>query len=303
MRIVRYNHLADQSKAVTPFSDPDAADETEEMPFGLDDDWGEEPDYASQGYWGLLVDALVYPLTEAPYLSVDKDGVYRPEIIPMHPHKLAEVRLLAPVTPSKIACVGRNYAEHAAELGNEVPSEPLIFLKPPTTVIGPDEAVVYPGISERVDHEGELGVVIGRRCRNVSEADALTYVFGYTVANDVTARDLQKKDGQWSRAKGFDTFAPVGPWIDTTFDPTNRTLRCLVNGVVRQQSTTALMVYSIPRIIAHVSRFMTLAPGDLILTGTPSGIGPVQPGDVMTVEIEGLGSISNPVIAEIDAAA
>ncbi|MFO7635019.1 MAG: fumarylacetoacetate hydrolase family protein, partial [Caldilinea sp.] len=188
-----------------------------------------------------------------------------------------------------------------AELGNEVPSEPMIFLKPPSALVGPGDEVIYPAISERVDHEGELGVVIGRRCRNVKEADALNYVFGYTVANDVTARDLQKKDGQWTRGKGFDTFAPVGPWIDTTYDPTDRTLRCLVNDEVRQQSTTALMVYSIPHIIAHVSRFMTLEPGDLIMTGTPSGIGPVKPGDVMTVEIEGLGSISNPVVAEMPA--
>lgn len=247
--------------------------------------------------WGLLVDDLVYPLAEAPYRTTDGDGAYRPNVI-APPHKLAEVRLLAPVTPTKIACVGRNYAEHAAELGNEVPSEPMIFLKPPTAVIGPDAAVVYPAISARVDHEGELAVVIGRRCRNVAEADALRYVFGYTVANDVTARDLQKKDGQWARAKGFDTFAPVGPWVDTTFDPTDREVRCLVNGEVRQQSTTALMVYAIPRIIAHLTRFMTLEPGDLILTGTPSGIGPVQPGDVMTVEIEGLGAIHNPVVAE-----
>ena len=291
MRIVRYTLLVDD-------------DEAADLPFGSDDDLFAIGDLLPQGErWGLLVDDLVYSLTEAPYLSVDEDGVYRPEIIQMQPYKLAEVRLLAPVTPSKIACVGRNYAEHAAELGNEVPSEPLIFLKPPTTIIGSGDAVVYPAISERVDHEGELGVVIGRRCRNVSEADALKYVFGYTVANDVTARDLQKKDGQWARAKGFDTFAPVGPWIDTSFDPTDRMLRCLVNGAVRQQSTTALMVYSIPRIIAHVSRFMTLEPGDLILTGTPSGIGPVQPGDVMTVEIEGLGSISNPVIAETGVAA
>lgn len=303
MRIVRYSHLPEQRQALIPFAGEDELDESEEPSFELDDDSGKEDEYAGRGYWGLLVDNLVYPLTEAPYLSLDDAGAYRPEIIQMQPYKLDEVRLLAPVTPTKIACVGRNYAEHAAELGNEVPSEPLIFLKPPTAVIGTGDAVVYPGISERVDHEGELGVVIGRRCRNVSEADALSYVFGYTVANDVTARDLQKTDGQWSRAKGFDTFAPVGPWIDTTFDPTNRTLRCLVNGDVRQQSTTALMVYSIPRIIAHVARFMTLEPGDLILTGTPSGIGPVQPGDVMTVEIEGLGSISNPVVAETVATA
>ena len=283
MRIVRYTLLAD--------------DETTRIPFGFGDDLFGEGDSSQAGNWGLLVDDLVYPLLRAPYLSVDKDGEYRPAVTGSS-HRLDEVRLLAPVKPTKIACVGRNYAEHAAELGNEVPSEPLIFLKPPTTVIGPDAPVVYPAISARVDHEGELAVVIGRRCRNVSEADALHYVFGYTVANDVTARDLQQKDGQWSRAKGFDTFAPVGPWVDTAFDPTNRTLRCLVNDVVRQQSTTALMVYSIPRIIAHVARFMTLEPGDLILTGTPSGIGPVQPGDIMAVEIEGLGTLCNQVVAE-----
>ncbi len=214
------------------------------------------------------------------------------------PQPLADVKLLAPVSPSKIACVGRNYAEHAAELGNEVPPEPLIFLKAPTSVIGPDEPVVYPAISERVDHEGELAVVIGQRCRNVAAADADQVIFGYTVANDVTARDLQKKDGQWSRAKGFDSFCPVGPWIDTTFDPANRRLRCLVNDEVRQDSNTSLMIYSIGRIIEHISRFMTLEPGDLILTGTPSGIGPVGPGDSMTVAIEGLGELSNPVVAE-----
>lgn len=298
MRIVRYSHLTDDREHVSAFNDQDEADPSERTPFDLTDDWGEVEDYAGRAYWGLLVDDLVYPLAEAPYLNVDKTGAYRPETIQMRPYTLREVRLMAPVTPTKIACVGRNYAEHAAELGNAVPGEPLIFLKPPTAIIGPGEAVVYPGISGRVDHEGELAVVIGRRCRNVSEADALQYVFGYTIANDVTARDLQQKDGQWSRAKGFDTFAPVGPWVDTRFDPTNCTLRCLVNGQVRQQSTTALMVYSIACIIAHVSRFMTLEPGDLILTGTPSGVGPVQPGDVMTVEIEGLGSLSNPVVAE-----
>lgn len=259
-------------------------------------DWERDPSQ-SRGSWGLLVDNLVYPMDRAPYFDVGSDGVVKP-ILSIGAYRLDEVRLLAPVTPSKIACVGRNYAEHAAELGNDVPPEPLIFLKPPSSVIGPGEEVVYPAISERVDHEGELAVVIGRRCRNASEQDALSYVFGYTVANDVTARDLQKKDGQWTRGKGFDTFAPVGPWIDTTFDPADRAVRCLVNGEVRQQSTTALMIYSIPRIIAHTSRFMTLEPGDLIMTGTPSGVGPVRPGDVMTVEVEGLGSLSNRVVAE-----
>lgn len=303
MRIVRYSHLTDDREHVSAFSAQDESGQSERTPFDLTDDWGEVEDYVGQPYWGLLVDDLIYPLTAAPYLEVDKAGTYRPRPIQTRPYTLHEVQLRAPVTPTKIACVGRNYTEHAAELGNAVPGEPLIFLKPPTAIIGPGEAVVYPGISGRVDHEGELAVVIGRRCRNVSEADAFQYVFGYTVANDVTARDLQQKDGQWSRAKGFDTFAPVGPWVDTSFDPTNRTVRCLVNGEVRQQSTTALMVYSIARIIVHISRFMTLEPGDLILTGTPSGVGPVQPGDVMTVEIEGLGSLSNPVVAETAPAA
>lgn len=250
-----------------------------------------------KGLWGMLVDDLIYPLRRAPYWEYDEAGVCRPSLLG-NCYRLEEVQLLAPVTPTKIACVGRNYAEHAAELGNEVPAEPLIFLKPPSSLIGPNQPVVYPSISERVDHEGELAVVIGKRCRNVAEADALQYVFGYTVANDVTARDLQKKDGQWARAKGFDTFAPVGPWIDTAFDPTNCTVRCLVNGEVRQQGATSLMIYPIARIIAHITRFMTLEPGDLILTGTPSGVGPVRPGDVMTVEVEGLGAISNPVVAE-----
>ena len=239
--------------------------------------------------WGLLEGDTVYPLAQAPYAGVVVSGAARP---------LASVRLVAPATPSKLVCVGRNYAEHAAELGNEVPPEPLIFLKPPSTVVGPDEAVVYPAISSRVDHEGELALVIGRRCRNVAEADAGQVIFGYTVANDVTARDLQKQDGQWTRGKGFDTFAPVGPWIDTGFDPVNKAVRCWVSGALRQDGNTALLIYAIRRVIAHVTRFMTLEPGDLLLTGTPAGVGPVQPGDVMTVEVEGLGTLSNPVIDE-----
>ena len=252
--------------------------------------------------WGLIVDHVIYPLQCAPYLNPLSPGVYAPQIIG-DAVNVDEVRLLAPVEPQKIVCVGRNYAEHAAELGNEVPSEPLIFLKPPSTIIGPDEAVVYPAISERVDHEGELALVIGQRCRHLSEEEALEAVFGYTVANDVTARDLQRKDGQWTRGKGFDTFCPVGPWIDTQFNPTNRLVRCLVNNEVRQDGNTGLMIYSIARVLAFVTQFMTLEPGDLILTGTPAGVGAVQPGDVMTVEVGGLGSLSNPVISEAEAKA
>ncbi len=251
----------------------------------------------SLAQWGLLEDQIVYPLAQAPYLDPLGDGLYAPRVVGP-PRPLAHVRLLAPALPSKLVCVGRNYAEHAAELGNEVPPEPLIFLKPPSSVIGPDQPVVYPAISSRVDHEAELAVVIGRRCRNLQEEDAARVIFGYTLANDVTARDLQRQDGQWTRGKGFDTFGPVGPWVDTAFDPRGCTVRCLVNGQVRQEGNTDLMIYPIARVLAFVTRFMTLEPGDLLLTGTPAGVGPVQPGDVMTVEIPGLGQLSNPVVAE-----
>lgn len=251
---------------------------------------GQEPQ------WGRLEGDWVTALPGAPYLQAGSAG---PDSA-LPSLRLSDVTLRAPVTPSKIVCVGRNYAEHAAEMGNQVPSEPLLFLKPPSAVLAPGEAVVYPSISQRVDHEAEIAVVMGRRCRFVDEAGALAYVFGYTVANDVTARDLQKSDGQWSRAKGFDTFCPVGPWVDTDFDPNNRSVRCTVNGAVRQNSNTNRMFFSIARIISHISQAMTLEPGDLILTGTPEGIGPVQPGDIMTVEIGGLGSISNPVIDEAE---
>ncbi len=242
--------------------------------------------------WGILEGDLVYPLAQAPYAGIQISGPTR---------ALEHVKLVAPATPSKLVCVGRNYAEHAAELGNEVPPEPLIFLKPPSTVIGPDAPVVYPAISKRVDHEGELALMIGTRCRNLAEEDAARVIYGYTVANDVTARDLQKADGQWTRGKGFDTFAPVGPWIDTDFDPANKTVRCLVNDQVRQEGNTSLLIYSIGRVLSHVTRFMTLEPGDLVLTGTPAGVGAVQPGDVMTVEVEGLGQLRNPVIDEDEA--
>lgn len=252
--------------------------------------------------WGLLVDELIYPLEEAPYLSERINGVWAPVIEPdATALPLSECKLLAPVMPRKIICVGRNYAEHAAETGSDVPAEPLIFLKATTALLDPGEPVVYPTISQRVDHEGELAVVIGERCRFVSEEDAPSVIFAYTVANDVTARDLQTRDGQWARAKSFDTFAPIGPWLDTTFDPTNRIVRCLVNGQVRQESSTDKLIFSVNRIISYISQAMTLEPGDVILTGTPAGISAVQPGDVMTVEVEGLGSFSNPVISQEEA--
>jgi 2-keto-4-pentenoate hydratase/2-oxohepta-3-ene-1,7-dioic acid hydratase in catechol pathway len=208
--------------------------------------------------------------------------------------------LPVPVRPSKILCVGRNYAEHAAELGNEVPAEPLIFMKPPSALIGSGAAIVLPALSERVDFEGELAVVIGKRCRHVAEADAMGVIGGYTILNDITARDLQKKDGQWARAKGFDTFAPCGPVVVPAdqLDPRDLEIKTLVNGEVRQHGRTSQFIFSIPRVIAYLSRAMTLEEGDVISTGTPSGVGPLKPGDTVEVWVEGIGSLINTVEAE-----
>lgn len=208
---------------------------------------------------------------------------------------LAEVKLLPPCEPSKIICVGRNYVEHARELGNEVPKVPLIFLKPPSALIADGETILLPPQSAQVEHEAELVVVIGKRGRNVTAEQAKKYIFGYTIGNDVTARDLQKIDGQWTRAKGFDTFCPFGPWIDTDFDPADAVITCRVNGQMRQMASTRDMVFSVGVLIAYISSIMTLEPGDLIFTGTPSGVGELQNGDRVEVEIEGLGSLSNPV--------
>jgi 2-keto-4-pentenoate hydratase/2-oxohepta-3-ene-1,7-dioic acid hydratase in catechol pathway len=204
--------------------------------------------------------------------------------------------LRAPVRPSKILCIGRNYAAHAKELGNEVPAEPLLFLKAPSSVIGPGEAVVLPRESERVEHEAELGVVIGRRVRRVSKEQAMSAVYGYTCVCDVTARDLQKKDGQWSRAKGFDTFCPVGPWIETELDASDLAISCTVDGAVRQSGRTSQMVHDIAALISYASAAMTLEPGDLLVTGTPEGVGPLQPGNRLVVAVEGIGELSVGVI-------
>jgi 2-keto-4-pentenoate hydratase/2-oxohepta-3-ene-1,7-dioic acid hydratase in catechol pathway len=203
-----------------------------------------------------------------------------------------ESELRAPAAASKIVCIGRNYAAHAKELGNEVPAEPLMFFKPPSSIIGPNETVVLRTESEKVEHEGELAVVIGKRASRVSREDALGYVLGYTCANDVTARDLQKKDGQWSRAKGFDTFCPLGPWIETDLDPRDLGVKCLVDGQVRQDGRTSQMMFDVPTLIAYVSRAFTLEPGDIILTGTPEGVGPLAPGNRVTVAIEKLGELT-----------
>ena len=214
------------------------------------------------------------------------------------PELPAGARLLPPCSPSKIVCVGRNYAEHAKELGNEPPKEPLIFLKPPSSLIASGDAIVYPRLSERVDFEGELGVVIGKRARHVAAGDAAAYVAGYTCVNDVTARDLQKKDGQWTRGKGFDTFCAVGPCLVATGDVEFGKLRVqtIVDGELKQDGSVNDMLFSVGDIIAYVSEFMTLEPGDLIATGTPPGVGPLQPGSRVQIKIEGIGVLDNTVV-------
>jgi len=211
---------------------------------------------------------------------------------------LEKARLLAPVLPGKIICIGRNYVDHAREHGAEVPEVPLIFLKPPTTIIGPGDKIVLPPQSQQVEHEAELVVVIGKAGRWIPPDQALNYVFGYTVGNDVTARDLQRRDGQWTRAKGFDTFCPVGPWIETEFDPADALITCHVNSEMRQMASSRDMVFNVRQLITFISSVMTLLPGDLIYTGTPAGVGPLAVGDVVEVSIEGIGSLRNTVIAE-----
>jgi 2-keto-4-pentenoate hydratase/2-oxohepta-3-ene-1,7-dioic acid hydratase in catechol pathway len=211
---------------------------------------------------------------------------------------LASVRLLAPVIPSKIVCIGRNYREHAKELNHAIPTEPLIFLKPPSAILAPGETILRPAsLSQRVDHEGELGVVIGKRCHGLREGDDVReFILGYTCVNDVTARDLQNKDGQWSRAKGFDTFCPIGPVVVSGLDPwSGIRVQTRVNGQLRQDGTTADFLFPLDIILRYITQVMTLEPGDVIATGTPAGVGPLQLGDTVEVIVEGVGSLSNPV--------
>src|SRR5918992_342022 len=210
---------------------------------------------------------------------------------------LQDVHLLAPILPSKVVCVGRNYAAHAAEFGMEVPEEPLLFLKPSTAVIGPNDPIRLLPVSRRIDYEGELAVVIGRLARGVRAEDAFKFILGYTCANDVTLRDLQKTDDQWARAKGFDGSAPLGPWIETDLDPNDAILRTRLNGEIRQQASTSEMVFGVATLIEYITAFMTLLPGDALLTGTPEGVGPLSAGDVVEVEVEGVGTLRNEVRA------
>jgi len=211
---------------------------------------------------------------------------------------LADLKLLPPALPSKIICVGRNYADHAKELGNEVPEVPMLFLKPPSSLVAHGETIILPPQTQQPEHEAELAIVIGKRGRWI-EPDAVNeYILGYTIANDITARDLQKRDGQWTRGKGFDTFCPFGPWIETDFDPADAVVTCSVNGELRQMGSTRDMIFSVRQLLAYISSVMTLEPGDLILTGTPAGVGPLKDGDELVTSIEGLGELRNPIAAE-----
>ncbi|WP_018177113.1 fumarylacetoacetate hydrolase family protein [Jongsikchunia kroppenstedtii] len=208
---------------------------------------------------------------------------------------LADVRLLAPILASKVVCIGKNYAAHAAEMGGAPPEEPVIFIKPNTSIIGPQAPILRPPSSDRVDFEGELAVVIGQPCRDVAAAKAKDVILGYTVANDVTARDQQAADVQWTRGKGYDTFCPLGPWIETSLDPSDLEIRTELDGEVKQRSRTSLMLHDVGAIVEWISRIMTLLPGDVILTGTPEGIGPMSAGQQVSVTVEGIGTLTNPV--------
>jgi 2-keto-4-pentenoate hydratase/2-oxohepta-3-ene-1,7-dioic acid hydratase in catechol pathway len=236
--------------------------------------------------------------TIAPWTGDDHPDVLRGDVANLP----AGAILLPPCVPSKIVCIGRNYAEHAKELGNEVPAEPTIFLKPNSSLLGSGGVIVYPRLSQRLDYEGELGVVIGHRARNVSSSNAHQYIRGYTCVNDVTARDLQRKDGQWTRGKGYDTFCPVGPCMvpRDELDPAGLRVRTFVNGDKKQDAPISEMMFSVDDIIAYVSAFMTLEPGDLIATGTPSGVGPMEAGSQVRIEIEGVGALENAIERETD---
>ncbi len=242
--------------------------------------------------YGILEGEQISVLWNTPYDDGLKNTVG--EIL-----SLPAVKLLAPCEPSKIVALGLNYRDHAVEFGHPIPDEPLLFLKPSTAVIGPDDDIVYPAMSRRVDYEAELAVVIGRTCRQVREEEVRDYILGFTCINDVTARDLQKKDGQFTRSKSFDTFAPLGPWIETTIpDPDNLTVETYLNGERRQHSNTKNMIFGVAAQVSFISRIMTLLPGDVIATGTPAGIGPMQPGDVVEIRVEGIGTLQNHLVAE-----
>jgi 2-keto-4-pentenoate hydratase/2-oxohepta-3-ene-1,7-dioic acid hydratase in catechol pathway len=254
---------------------------------------GEDPLY---GVLTGSVDQFGQPGEDSVVVALAGDPLYVGIKLLEQEFKLEDVRLLAPVLPrSKVVGIGRNYAAHAAELGNEVPAEPLMFLKPNTAVVGPNDQIFYPRQTEELHFEGELAVVIGRICRDVPAEKAKDVIHGYTVGNDVTARDLQRKDGQFTRAKGFDSFCPLGPWIETELDTSDLQVQTYLNGDLKQDGSTKDMIFDVPALIAHVSSVMTLLPGDVILTGTPEGVGPMNVGDEVEVSIAGIGTLTNKV--------
>ena len=262
---------------IARFSLPDSANDAGAVRFGLVEGDAEQPEAM------VITELEGHPFTPEPRTT----GRAWP---------LADVRLLAPVLPSKVVAVGRNYADHAKELGNEVPAVPLTFLKPSTSVIGPNETIAYPSFSQDVQHEAELAIVIGRLCSQVPRERVRECILGYTAANDVTARDAQKAEGQWARAKGFDTSCPIGPWIETELDPADLAITCTVNDELRQAGRTSQMIRGIEELVAFISEAMTLLPGDVILTGTPAGVGPMQVGDRVSVSIEGIGTLTNRIV-------
>jgi len=256
---------------------------------------GDDPQY---GVVTGDLDDLGIPSEDSVVVALAGDPLYVGLQLTDKEHQLTDVRLLAPVLPrSKVVGIGRNYAAHAAELGNDLPPEPLMFLKPNTSVVGPGDPVFYPRQSSNVHYEGELAVVIGRICRDVAPSRVSEVVYGYTIGNDVTARDLQRSDVQFTRAKGFDSFCPLGPWIETELDPSGLSIECRVDGELRQSGTTADLLRGVAELIAYASAVMTLLPGDVLLTGTPAGVGPIVAGNVVEVTIEGIGTLSNSVVA------
>lgn len=240
--------------------------------------------YRNETFYAILDGEKVIRLQHAPYDAVAPEGIE---------YALTDIRLLAPVEPSKIVCVGKNYKAHADELKEDHPEEPLLFLKPNTCVISPEDEIIYPPQSKRVDYEAELAVVIGKKAHHVAAGHGKEYILGYTCLNDVTARDLQRADGQWTRSKSFDTFCPIGPWIETELEEGNAGIRSILNGEVKQDSNTCMMTHNIDKLICYISACMTLLPGDVIATGTPEGIAPMNVGDVIEIEVDGIGKLRN----------
>jgi len=243
--------------------------------------------YGLEVFYGILDEGMVKRLKNAPYQVLDWDG---------RCYDLEEVKLLPPCEPTKIIAVGVNYNDHAVEMGHSLPEDPIIFLKPPTVLIGPEDSIILPPSSQRVDYEGELAVVIGKECKAVSAEEVDKYILGCTCFNDVTARDLQRKDGQWTRGKSFDTFGPAGPWIETELNYNDVEVTTILNDRIMQRSRTSRLIHSIDKVVSYISGIMTLMPGDIIATGTPAGVGPMQEGDCVQVRIEGIGTLRNYVV-------